>query len=74
MPRRTRCARRPTPASASRQGTTRDYDQVIVALGDAELSLTVDGKTTNTWKRGDVVFIGRNVKHQSQNAGSPPTS
>ena len=50
-------------------GTTHDYDQVVVALGDAELSLTVDGKTTNTWKRGDVAFIGRNVKHESKNAG-----
>ena len=52
-------------------GTTHDYDQVIVALGDAELSLTVDGKTTNTWKRGDVAFIGRNVRHESKNAGKP---
>ena len=52
-------------------GTTHDYDQVIVALGDAELSLTVDGKTTNTWKRGDVAFIGRNVKHETKNAGKP---
>jgi quercetin dioxygenase-like cupin family protein len=52
-------------------GTTHDYDQVIVALGDAELSLTVDGKTTNKWKRGDVAFIGRNVKHESKNAGKP---
>jgi len=52
-------------------GTTHDYDQVIVALGDAELSMTVDGKTTNTWKRGDVAFIGRNVKHETKNAGKP---
>jgi quercetin dioxygenase-like cupin family protein len=52
-------------------GTTHDYDQVIVALGDAELSLTVDGKTTNKWKRGEVVFIGRNIKHESKNAGKP---
>ena len=52
-------------------GTIHDYDQVIVALGDAELSLTADGKTTNKWKRGDVAFIGRNVKHESKNAGKP---
>ncbi len=52
-------------------GTTHDYDQVIVALGDAELSLTVDGKTTNKWKRGQVAFIGRNVKYESKNAGQP---
>lgn len=52
-------------------GTTHDYDQVAVALGDTEHSLTVDGKTTNTWKRGDVAFIGRNVRHESKNAGKP---
>jgi len=50
-------------------GTTRDYDQVIVALDDAEFSLTVDGKTTNRWKRGDVVFIARNVQYESKNTG-----
>jgi beta-alanine degradation protein BauB len=52
-------------------GTTHDYDQVIVALGDGEFSLTVDGKTTNTWKQGDVAFIGRHVRHESKNAGKP---
>lgn len=52
-------------------GTTHDYDQVIVALGDAELNLTVEGKTTNKWTRGAVAFIGRNVKHQSKNPGKP---
>jgi hypothetical protein len=45
--------------------------QVIVAPGDAALSLTVDGKTRNTWKQEDVAFIGRNVKHESKNAGKP---
>jgi len=44
---------------------------VIVALGDAELSLTADGKTTNKWKKGDVAFIGRNVRHETKNAGKP---
>ena len=52
-------------------GTTHDFDQVIVALSDAEFSLTVDGKTTNTWKRGDVAFIGRNVKYEAKNMGKP---
>ena len=52
-------------------GTTHDYDQVIVALGDAELTLTADGKTTNKWKKGDVAFIGRNVSHETKNAGKP---
>jgi hypothetical protein len=48
-------------------GTTHDYDQVAVALGDTEYSLTVDGKTRNRWKQGDVAFIGRTVRH----AGKP---
>ena len=52
-------------------GTTHDYDQVAVALGDTEYSLTVDGKTMNRWKRGDVAFIGRNVRHESTNPGKP---
>jgi hypothetical protein len=33
-------------------GNAHDYDQVLVALGDTEFSLTVEGKTTNKWKRG----------------------
>jgi hypothetical protein len=52
-------------------GTTYDFDQVLVALGDAEFSLTVGGKTTSKWKRGDVAFIGRNVKYESKNTGKP---
>jgi quercetin dioxygenase-like cupin family protein len=44
---------------------------VIVALGDATLNLNVDGKATTKWKRGDVTFIGRGVKHESKNAGKP---
>jgi len=52
-------------------GTTRAFDQVLVALGDAEFTLTVDGKTTSKWKRGDVAFIGRNVRYESKNTGKP---
>jgi quercetin dioxygenase-like cupin family protein len=52
-------------------GAVPDYDQVIVALGDAELTLTIDGKTTNRWKRGDVAFIGRNVTYEYTNPGKP---
>ena len=52
-------------------GTTHDYDQVAVGLSDSEYCLTVDGKTTNTWKRRDVAFIGRNVRHESSNPGKP---
>jgi quercetin dioxygenase-like cupin family protein len=52
-------------------GTTHDYDQVIIALGEATLNLNVDGKATTKWKRGDVTYIGRGVKHESKNAGKP---
>jgi quercetin dioxygenase-like cupin family protein len=67
------CAIRVTMDTGSSRpaGAVDDYDQVIVALGDAEVGLVVDGKTTNTWKRGDVAFIGRNVKYEYKNAGKP---
>jgi hypothetical protein len=44
---------------------------VVIALGAAELNLKVAGKATTRWKRGDVVFIGRGVRHESKNAGKP---
>jgi len=53
-------------------GTTHDYDQVVVALAPADISLTVDGKTKSAWKAGDVSFIGRGVKHESKNMGQKP--
>ena len=53
-------------------GTAHDYDQVVVALAPADISLTVDGKTKTTWKAGDVSFIGRGVKHESKNTGQKP--
>ena len=64
---------RATADTGSREpsGRTHEYDEVMVALGDAALSLTIDGKTTNTWKRGDVAFIGRTVRHESKNDGKP---
>jgi quercetin dioxygenase-like cupin family protein len=48
-------------------GTTHDYDQVLIALAPTTLSLEQGGKTTTTWKRGDVAFIGRGQAHQAQN-------
>jgi hypothetical protein len=67
------CAFRSTMDTGSSRpaGAVQDYDQVIVALGDAEISLTVDGRTTNHWKRGDVAFIGRNVAYEYKNPGKP---
>ena len=54
-------------------GTTHDYDQVVIALGPAELSLSIDGKpATTTWARGDVQFVGRGVAHETRNTGGKP--
>jgi quercetin dioxygenase-like cupin family protein len=61
------------PDFAEAAGTTHEYDQVVIALGDAAMSLTVDGKPAVTkWARGDVQFIGRGVKHESKNTGGKP--
>ena len=54
-------------------GTRHDYDQVVVALGAAQMSLAIDGKPAKTtWAKGDVVFIGRGTAHESKNLGSKP--
>ena len=53
-------------------GTTHDYDQVLIALAPTTMSLEIGGKTTTTWKRGDVAFIGRGQKHQAQNTSGKP--
>ena len=54
-------------------GSKHDYDQVIVALGPAQMSLSIDGKPAKTtWVRGDVQFIPRGVAHESKNAGGKP--
>jgi len=58
---------------AEAAGTTHVYDQVVIALGAANLTLAVDGKPAVTsWKRGDAQFIGRGVKHESKNSGGKP--
>lgn len=54
-------------------GTKHDYDQVVIALGPSQMSLSVDGKPARTtWARGDVQFIGRGVAHESKNTGGKP--
>ena len=54
-------------------GSTHEYDQVVIALGAADMSLAVEGKAPVTkWQRGDVQFIGRGVKHESKNTGGKP--
>ena len=51
-------------------GSTHDYDQVVIALGAAQVSLAIDRKPAKTtWARGDVVFIGRGVPHEAKNTG-----
>ena len=54
-------------------GTTHEYDQVVIALGPAQMSLSIDGKPAKTkWARGDVQFIPRGVAHESKNTGGKP--
>ncbi len=54
-------------------GTTHEYDQVVIALGAGDVKVAVDGQPTRTeWHRGDVLFIGRGVKHEAQNTSGKP--
>lgn len=54
-------------------GSKHDFDQVVIALGPAQMSLSVDGKPAKTtWARGDVQFIGRGVAHDAKNTGGKP--
>ena len=54
-------------------GSTHDFDQVVVALGDSDaMSVNVEGKAKTQWKRGDVLFIGRGMKHESKNSSGKP--
>ncbi len=54
-------------------GSTHDFDQVVIALGDSDaISVNVDGKAKTRWKRGDALFIGRGMKHESRNTGGKP--
>jgi quercetin dioxygenase-like cupin family protein len=61
------------PKFAEAAGTKHDYDQVVIALAPAQMSLAIDGKPAKTsWARGDVQFIGRGVAHESKNTGGKP--
>lgn len=54
-------------------GSTHDFDQVVIALGDSDaVSLNVEGKVKTQWKRGDALFIGRGAKHESRNNSGKP--
>ena len=54
-------------------GTTHEYDQVVIALGSGDVKVAVDGQPARTrWQRGDVLFVGRGVKHEAANTGGKP--
>ena len=54
-------------------GTKHEYDQIVIALNAAQMSLALDGKPPKTtWARGDVQFIGRGTAHESKNTGGKP--
>ena len=54
-------------------GSKHDYDQVVIALGPTQMSLSIDGQPAkSSWARGDVQFIGRGVAHESKNTGGKP--
>lgn len=61
------------PAFQEPAGSKHDYDQVVIALSSAQMSLAMEGKPAKTaWARGDVQFIGRGVPHEARNTGSKP--
>lgn len=61
------------PTFSEPAGTKHDFDQVVIALNAAQLSLSLDGKPAKTnWARGDVQFIGRGTAHESKNTGGKP--
>jgi quercetin dioxygenase-like cupin family protein len=61
------------PSFQEPAGSKHDYDQVVIALGPAQMSLSIDGKPAKTtWARGDAQFIGRGVPHESKNTGGKP--
>ena len=61
------------PDFAEPAGTKHDFDQVVIAMAPAAISLSIDGKPAkSTWKRGDVEFIGRGVPHEAKNTGGTP--
>ena len=61
------------PKFSEAAGTKHDYDQVVIALGPSQMSLSIDGKPAKTsWARGDVQLIGRGTAHESKNAAGKP--
>jgi hypothetical protein len=45
----------------------------LIALGPSDVKVAVEGQPARThWQKGDVLFIGRSVKHEAQNTGGKP--
>lgn len=54
-------------------GSKHEYDQIVISLGTAQMSLALEGKPAKTnWQRGDVQFIPRGTAHESKNAEGKP--
>jgi quercetin dioxygenase-like cupin family protein len=61
------------PAFQEEAGTKHDFDQLVIGLGPAQLTLAIQGKPARTtWRRGDVVFVPRGAEHESRNTGGKP--
>ena len=61
------------PDFSEAAGTKHDYDQVVIPLGAAQMSLSVAGQPAKTsWTRGEAVFIPRGTAHEAKNTGGKP--
>lgn len=61
------------PAFHEPRDSKHDFDQLVIALGPTQLTLAIEGKPARTtWTRGDVVFVGRGMPHESRNTGAKP--
>ena len=54
-------------------GSTHEFDQLVIGLGPAQVTLAIEGKPARTtWTRGAAVFVGRGLPHESRNTGGKP--
>jgi quercetin dioxygenase-like cupin family protein len=61
------------PTFEEAAGTKHDFDQVVISLGAAQMSLSIDGKPAKTtWARGDAVFVPRGTAHAAKNTSGKP--
>jgi quercetin dioxygenase-like cupin family protein len=61
------------PTFQEPEGSTHEYDQIVIPLGPSQMWLSIEGKPPKTtWQRGEVVFIGRGIPHQGKNLGGKP--